>query len=552
MKLKNLINVFLAAILIVSCSEFGQDGGQIIEGDLGGINISLYSKNQLDSGRVASAQATVSGDDFDSITVDLDINYEENSINERIDDIPVGENRTLAITLFNDKSEVSGYGEVPGIKITKDTYITVKIDIYLYPETQEPETGGIIIEGEIIEEGEPEPVCENEECTEVGGVISSDTTWDLEHSPYVLTADVQIPGGVTLTIEPGVKLVYNKSDYEILIKGGIIVNGISSQPIVFTSSQAKVSSKATQIRFVDADLDLSQISYISMEWADKAIYTDSGNVGTLNITNLNLNNASITASVGSITISNSTITNATVNISNYNKSCASTLIVQDSATTDSTMSLDYGSCTNLTIERVAMTRTKVYTSPDVRSGTITKVLSSTMIDSSIRCGISATCEITQSDLSNTYIDARNSGQLTMTDSTLSFTGSYGIQCYDSMYPKKCSISSSNIIGNGSGIGIYMASGSISYTEIRDTSVAIKIGSYSPTISNNNFINSSSYCVENQSTSDIQATNNYWGTSNEETIKAKIFDYYDDINYGKVIYSPYSLCPTDDITLGCSE
>jgi hypothetical protein len=40
--------------------------------------------------------------------------------------------------------------------------------------------------------------------TEVGGIISTDTTWTLENSPYDITATVQIPEGVTLTIDPGV------------------------------------------------------------------------------------------------------------------------------------------------------------------------------------------------------------------------------------------------------------------------------------------------------------------------------------------------------------
>jgi uncharacterized protein Usg len=40
--------------------------------------------------------------------------------------------------------------------------------------------------------------------TSVGGVISQDTTWTLENSPYIFIDDVTVAGGVTLTIEPGV------------------------------------------------------------------------------------------------------------------------------------------------------------------------------------------------------------------------------------------------------------------------------------------------------------------------------------------------------------
>ena len=40
--------------------------------------------------------------------------------------------------------------------------------------------------------------------TNVGGIINSDTVWDLKDSPYTMTSEVQIADGVTLTIQPGV------------------------------------------------------------------------------------------------------------------------------------------------------------------------------------------------------------------------------------------------------------------------------------------------------------------------------------------------------------
>ena len=56
------------------------------------------------------------------------------------------------------------------------------------------------------------------------------------------------------------------------------------------------------------------------------------------------------------------------------------------------------------------------------------------------------------------------------------------------------------------------------------------------ITGNNFSGNSEYVIENLTTKNITATGNYWGSSDESVIKASIFDYLDDINYGVVDYS----------------
>ena len=64
--------------------------------------------------------------------------------------------------------------------------------------------------------------------TDVGGIIGTDTTWDLAGSPYKITSTVQVDVGVTLTIEPGV-VVNGKgqtnSDPDFQIWGNLVAIG---------------------------------------------------------------------------------------------------------------------------------------------------------------------------------------------------------------------------------------------------------------------------------------------------------------------------------------
>ena len=45
--------------------------------------------------------------------------------------------------------------------------------------------------------------------TDVSGTISSNTTWSLANSPYVVTGNILVNSGVTLTIEAGVTIKFD-------------------------------------------------------------------------------------------------------------------------------------------------------------------------------------------------------------------------------------------------------------------------------------------------------------------------------------------------------
>ena len=71
--------------------------------------------------------------------------------------------------------------------------------------------------------------------TSVSGVISTDTTWSVANSPYIVTSDVLVQIGVTLTIEPGVIVKFD-SGISIIVDGTLVSQGESIAPIQFTSN----------------------------------------------------------------------------------------------------------------------------------------------------------------------------------------------------------------------------------------------------------------------------------------------------------------------------
>ena len=59
---------------------------------------------------------------------------------------------------------------------------------------------------------------------------------------------------------------------------------------------------------------------------------------------------------------------------------------------------------------------------------------------------------------------------------------------------------------------------------------------------NNVYNNKTYDFHYNLKGDQPAAHNYWGTSDVNAIDNHIYDYWDNINYGKVIYSPFAATP----------
>lgn len=71
--------------------------------------------------------------------------------------------------------------------------------------------------------------------TGVGGIIYNDTTWTMADSPFIITGDVQIPFGTTLTLEPGVVVNLMEEGNAIKVWGNLNAVGTDEAHIIFNN-----------------------------------------------------------------------------------------------------------------------------------------------------------------------------------------------------------------------------------------------------------------------------------------------------------------------------
>ncbi|WP_444944680.1 right-handed parallel beta-helix repeat-containing protein [Microbulbifer sp. ZKSA006] len=107
--------------------------------------------------------------------------------------------------------------------------------------------------------------------------LSGDITSDLElaaHQTYVVTGDVDVNGGATLTVNEGATILF-ESDFTFEVNGNLSTLGGIDTPVVFTSAQAS-PAKGDWYGIVVNNGGSLNLRHTTIEYTEYGVYADSG------------------------------------------------------------------------------------------------------------------------------------------------------------------------------------------------------------------------------------------------------------------------------------
>jgi hypothetical protein len=354
--------------------------------------------------------------------------------------------------------------------------------------------------------------------TEVVGIISSDTTWTKANSPYSLTGNILVGNGVTLTIEAGV--IINLNTYYIMVNGTLSAKG---------SSTDRINFKNGKITFTEYSKDWNEQTGTGCIIENAQIQATNVEIGSVTV---KISKSTIDAEIsgsGRAIISNNIIngkvsgklvTNNTI-IGDVNANTVYNNLI--------TGKVDGGVISNNTINSGEVSAVGSYTSGPV-------VANNTIID----CDVGISCN----------------GYSVISDNNISGCGVgislYVVQVLGGTSVAHPLIERNLIINNTRGITIILSSrfepGTLVPTIQNNTITHNVVGIYVyiwnydgiPTVIYNNIHDNSDYNIQldKDTKKPINATNNWWGTVDTQSINQTIYDFKYDFNLPKINFVPF--------------
>ncbi len=334
--------------------------------------------------------------------------------------------------------------------------------------------------------------------TPVIGIITVDTTWTKAGSPYQLTGPTAVGNGVTLTIEPGASV--DLGNYYLEINGTLRAKGTSSENIVISATTKMGTYYNQKMLFSDPSTD----------------WNEQSGTGSI-IENTILNCVSITMNDASPKISNNHFKDTSFNnLLTVNR--GSPII------TGNDMVFNGNGFKCSTGNGSPIFSDNVLTGKGGR-GNWGVFAEGIIIKDNVFSGI-------ETAINNPY----DKGILTVIGNTIT-NCSTGINYQ---------YGSGTISGNSityCDIAI-LAADIVTNNLIENNGYGIQEAHDNASIHYNNIMGNTKGNVYISGNRDVDATNNYWGTTNEPEISQSIHDKKNDYNLGTVNFKPYLTSPAE--------
>ena len=331
---------------------------------------------------------------------------------------------------------------------------------------------------------------------EVNGIIDSNTVWLKADSPFDLTGPVLVDEDVRLEVEAGVTV--NLNGYYIRVAGTLSARGSASDEIYFVGDGGEPPNWA--ITFTDSSVGWNELD---------------GSGSVLEYVVINSTHTGVSLDAVAPRISNCVI-------SAY-------------------YAVDVFDCSPVISDCVVEGAIGVhYASPTITGNVIWG-------------SISARYSLGRTVISNNTIvggwqnenvsgivcsDALVSGNVIYSFATAAITA-------ETIWGANAVIRQNLIMFNSVGINVTSrAEPEIRYNTIANNSVGVQVNDYaSPAISNNNIVDNFDYSVYlSESAVDVDAADNFWGTTDYYAVRESIHDFNDDFNLGEVSFTPVLTLP----------
>ncbi|MEM2911362.1 MAG: NosD domain-containing protein [Candidatus Bathyarchaeia archaeon] len=111
--------------------------------------------------------------------------------------------------------------------------------------------------------------------TYVEGEITTDTVWTIVDSPFILSNNVTVRSGTTLTIEPEVEVKFG-GKFSLIVNGKLVAVGNQEKPIKFTSNREKPEAGDWGTILINRTSQPSSLKYCLIEYGINGITLSSG------------------------------------------------------------------------------------------------------------------------------------------------------------------------------------------------------------------------------------------------------------------------------------